>query len=518
MSQLSSQQIFDLASRHLQAGRLREAEELFRRILSEQPEHVGAIYLSGLIATRLGEKEAAVKLISRALALNSDLPQGHYNLGIALQNSGRLREAIEAYRQEIARTPDHVEAHSNLGAALKELGELDQAIIAYRRALDIQPNRAEVHNNLANALKETGRLDEAIVAYRHAIALKYDFAEAHGNLADALARKGLVSEAIDACRAAVGLQPGSADMHWDLAFYLLLLGRFEEGWKEFEWRLERNGGRLKRSFPQPRWNGEDPRGKTVLLFAEGGFGDAIQFVRYATLVCHRGARVLLECQPTLVRLLQSVKGISQVVAAGDALPAFDWQIPLQSLPMIFNTILDSVPADVPYISPPPELATEWARRLAGDTTFKVGLAWAGSAVNNDKRSRFLAELTPLGEVEGVTFYSLQKGLPADQATPAGMRLQRIADPLADFADSAALVSNLDLVISVDTSVAHLAGALGKRVWVLIPKEAEFRWMLDRTDSPWYPTMRLFRQRTDSDWLGVSQDMATQLRQLVGAAK
>jgi hypothetical protein len=331
---------------------------------------------------------------------------------------------------------------------------------------------------LAYALNESRRFDEAIACYRQTISLKPEFARAH----------------------------------WNYALLLLSLGEFQEGWKEFEWRLRLPDMRLARDFPQPRWTGQDPRGKTILLFTEGGFGDAMHFIRYAPLVAARGATVLLECQAELLPLLSRVRGVSAVFARGERLPAFDWQTPLQSLPLAFGTTMNTIPADVPYLSAPPQRIAQWATRLAGDPSFKVGLAWAGSA-EHDVRSCPLATFAPLAAIPDVTFYGLQKGPQANQPVPPGLRLIQMGHELHDFADTAALVSNLDLVISVDTSVVHLAGGLGRPVWTLISGRPELRWLRDRTDSPWYPTMRLFRQPSRGDWDGVIRRVAAELAQL-----
>jgi hypothetical protein len=296
-----------------------------------------------------------------------------------------------------------------------------------------------------------------------------------------------------------------------------MLGEFEEGWKEFEWRLRVPQMRLARDFPQPRWTGREARGKTILLFAEGGFGDALHFIRYAPLVAARGATVLLECQAELLPLLSRVRGISAVFARGERLPAFDWQTPLQSLPLAFGTTLKTIPAEVPYLSAPPQRIAQWAKRLAGDPSFKVGLAWAGSA-EHDARSCSLATFAPLAAIPDVTFYGLQKGPQANQPVPPGLRLIQMGDELGDFADTAALVSNLDLVISVDTSVVHLAGGMGRPVWTLIPCDSDFRWLRNRTDSPWYPTMRLFRQPAGGPWGPAVESIAAALEKHVSRGR
>jgi Flp pilus assembly protein TadD len=449
---------------HHRAGRLAEAERIYRQVLSQQPDYPEALKLLGVLAAQVGKSDAGVELIRRAIRFKSNDAEAHNNLGVILRDKGQFDEAIAACRQAIRLNPDFAEAYNNLGNALVDVGQLDEAIASCRQAIRLKPDYALAYVNLGNALKDNGRLDEAIAACRRAIELKADFALAHLNY----------------------------------ALLLLVRGDFEEGWKEFEWRMRVPQVRQARDFPQPRWTGQDPAGKTILIFTEGGFGDSLQFIRYAPLVAERGARVLLECQAELASLLKRVRGISAVFVRGQPLPTFDWQTALQSLPLVFGTTVETIPADVPSLSAPPDRVAPWTKRLAGDRSVKVGLAWAGGAPR-DRRCCPLATFGPLAAIEGVTFYGLQKGPAANQPVPPGLRLIQLGDELGDFADTAAVVSNLDLVISVDTSVAHLAGAMGKPVWTLISSVYDFPWLRDRLDSPWYPTMRLFRQERYGDW-------------------
>ena len=463
--QMTVEQQLEAGLSHHKAGHLAEAERIYRQILAQHPNHPEALKLLGVLAAQVGKSDAGMELIRRAIQLKPDDAEAHNNLGVVLRNTGQFDEAIAAYRQAIRLKPDFAEAHNNLGSALVDVGELDEAIACCRRAIRLKSDSALLHGNLGNALKDNGQLEEAIAACRRAIELNADFVQAH----------------------------------WNYAWLLLTLGEFEEGWKECEWRLRMPQWiQLGRDFSQARWTGQEARGKTILLISDARFGDALQFIRYAPLVAARGATVLLECQGELAPLLKRVRGISAVFARGERLPTFDWQTPLLSLPLAFGTTLKTIPADVPYLSAPPERIAQWAKRLAGDSLFKVGLAWAGSA-GRDVRSCPLATFAPLAGIGGVTFYGLQKGPQANQPVPPGLRLIQMGDELADFADTAALVSNLDLVISVDTSVAHLAGGLGRPVWTLISCNPGFQWLRDRTDSPWYPTMRLFRQPARGDW-------------------
>jgi tetratricopeptide (TPR) repeat protein len=503
MAELTIQQAFDLAVQHHQAGRLRQAEQLYRQILAQWPEHAGATHLLGVLAHQVGRNDIAVDLIRRAIALNPNYAEAHSNLGVALQDKGQLDEAIAAYRQAIALNPNLPEAHISLGDALRGKGQLDEAIAACRQAIGLSPTHADAHYNLGNALKDKGQIDEAIAAYRQAIALRPDYAEAHNNLGAALAGKGHFEEAVVAYRQAIALNPNLPEVHHNISIALLALGHFAEGWEEFESRLQLPWLRLNRGFSQPQWDSSDPAGKTVLLFTEGGFGDALQFIRLVPQATARGGRWFLECQPELVTLLDKTPGVERIIPRGQPLPEFDMQIPLQSLPRVLKITLENIPNKVPYLNPPADRVERWAAKLAGETRLRVGLAWAGNqGAKGDLRTRSIGVFAPLAAVEGVKFFSLQKGDGSEQPPPAGMNLADFSGELSDFADTAALVRNLDLVVTVDTSIAHLAGALARPVWVLIPFMADFRWLHKRTDSPWYPTMRLFRQATFGDWPSV----------------
>jgi tetratricopeptide (TPR) repeat protein len=576
MAQLTIQQAFDLALQHHQAGRLREAERLYRQVLAQQPEHADALHSLGVIAHQVGRNDIAVGLILRAIALNPNLPEAHYNLGIALGDKGQLDEAIAAYRQAIALRPNYAEAHNNLGNALKDKGQLDEAIAACRRAIALKPNNAEAHNNLGNVLRDKGQLDEAITtcrraialnpnlpqahsnlgnalkdkeqldeaiaAYRQAIALNPNLPEAHSNLGSVLRDKGQLDEAIAACcraialrpsyseahsnlgsvlrdkgqldeaiaafRQAVALNPNLPEAHFNLSLSLLTSGDFQQGWEEYEWRWKcKDFPPSRRNFAQPQWDGRPLEGRAILLHAEQGLGDAIQFIRYLPLVVQRGGRIIVECQAELQRLFQTMAGICQVVAFGQPLPAFDLHCPLLSLPRVFGTNLANVPHIVPYLSPDPALVDAWSRRPgSGNRPLRVGLAWAGSPrfKGNRARSLNLQQLAPFAAVPGVKFYSLQKGAAGEQAKspPVGLELVDLGPDLNDFADTAAVMSLMDLIITTDTSVPHLAGAMGRPVWLMLQFAPDWRWLLERQDSPWYPTMRLFRQSRTGDWDGV----------------
>jgi tetratricopeptide (TPR) repeat protein len=518
MAQLTIQQAFDLALQHHRAGHLQEAEKLYRQILVHQPNHAEATHLLGMIAHQVGQKDIAENLIRQAIAIRPDNFGAYINLGIILAGKGELDAAIVAYRQAIAVNPNLPEGHSNLGIALNIKGQVDEAIAAHRRAIGLRPGYSEARN-LGFALKDKGDLDEAVTAYRQAVACRPDYAEAHSDLGNALRESGRLDEAIAAYGRAVALNPSLPEAHYHLATALLAKGDFELGWREYEWRQKcKELSSQARNFTQPRWDGCSFEGRTLLIHAEQGFGDAIQFFRYLPLVVQRGGKIIVECHPELERIFQAAAGSCQVVARGQPPPNFDLHCSLLSLPQVFGATLADIPKDVPYLQPDAEETRRWQGRLADHSTvMKVGLVWAGSSGHKNDRNRSieLARLAPLMQTPGVGFFSLQKGNvdTGAKTSPAGMELIDWTRDLKDFADTAALIANLDLVIAVDTAVAHLAGAMGKPVWTLLPFVPDWRWLLEREDSPWYPTMRLFRQPLRGDWDSVIRRVADELRLL-----
>ena len=355
--------------------------------------------------------------------------------------------------------------------ALARQDKLSEAIVCYQRALTLRPDLAEAHCNLGVALFDQGKLAEAVACYHHALSAKPDYAQAHSNLGVALAEQGKLQEALACYRQAIRLEPDYAEAHFNLAYFSLLDGRFDEGWSEYEWRLTRRDI-TSPPFEQPLWDGSSLHGKTILLFNEQGLGDTLHFIRHAPLVKQAGGTVMVQCQPPLVRLLTTCAGIDHVVPEGTPIPVFDVQAPLLSLPRILRTNLANIPADIPYLRADPELSGSWQRKLAGIQGCKVGIVWQGNPDHglDRRRSVPLLAFAPLAEVPGVRLVSLQKGAGREQLPELADRLHLLdlADELEDFADTAALLSNLDLVITVDTAVAHLAGALGITVWLALP--------------------------------------------------
>jgi Flp pilus assembly protein TadD len=469
---------------HHQAGRLQAAEALYRTILAAEPGHTEALHFLGVIAYQTGKLADAAELLARAIGANPGVAAYHHHLGLVNSAAGRLDEAVASFNTALRLAPDLAEAHSGLGNVLKDLGRLEEAISRYRRALEAKPDFADAYSNLGNVLELLGRHAESASAYEAALRFRPDHAEAH----------------------------------WNHSLLLLLLGDFERGWAEYEWRWQTKGF-ARRNYPQPRWRGERAPGRTILLHAEQGLGDTIQFARYASIVKAYVGKVVFECQRPLLRLLSGCTGIDVLIAEGDEPPAFDLYAPLLSVPGILETNLARIPSATGYVVPDPDRVAHWRRRLAGLEGYRVGIGWQGNAkyAKDRYRSIPLAQFAPLAQVPGVRLVSLQKGAGEEQLEAFRSRLPildfsaELDEASGPFVDTAAILESLDLVITSDSALAHLAGAVGVPVWVALPSAPDWRWLLGRDDSPWYPGMRLFRQKTLGDWAGVFQDIAQALR-------
>lgn len=483
----------------------KNAERICKEILQRKKKNVDVLHALGVIYFEQGMADLAETYVRKAIRLEPSFADAWNNLGNILQQKKKFDEAITAYREALRINSGLPQTYFNLGIAFQEKGRFHDAVNHYKQAIQKGFTGVGVYNNMGLAYHETGQLDEAEIMFGKAIEIHPGFAEAQYNLGNILRDKKLMNKAVDAYRKAFMVNPEYADAHWNLSQVLLMLGDFQQGWEEYEWRWRLEGNKP-RVFSQPLWDGSDIRGKTILLHTEQGFGDAIQFIRYAPLVSERGARVVVECQRELAEVFRGVAGVEQVVIQGEDLPEFDLSCPLLSLPRLFDTDLGNIPAGIPYIRADHQLREKWKGRVQREAGLKAGLVWAGGPRHKKDRYRScsLEVFAPLGAVEGVIFYSLQKGEAAGQVQdpPRGMNLVDHTDEIGDFSDTAALIENLDVVISVDTAVAHLAGALGRPVWTLIPYAPDWRWMLDREDSPWYPTMRLFRQPVMGDWATV----------------
>jgi tetratricopeptide (TPR) repeat protein len=494
-------------------------------LLAGSPRRAEALNKHGAALRRLGRLEEALAAYDEALAIEADCVEALNNRGIALWHLRRLEEALASYDRALALRPEYAAAWNNRGYALHSLGRLDEALASYDRALAIRPDYADAWSNRGYTLYHlaSGCVEEALANYDRALAIKPDCVEALNNRGNALRELGRVEEALASYSAAIAIKPDYANAHWNEALTRLSAGDFARGWEKYEWRWRLDQLRdHQRDFHAPLWVGrQELSGKTILLHAEQGFGDTLQFCRYAPAIAAMGASVVLEVQAPLKSLLRSLPGVEQVVGQGEPLPPLDFHCPLMSLPLAFGTELGTIPAHSPYLRANPFHTAARRERLAKFDGAKIGLVWAGSAWAHipaaswmdRRRSMRLQQMRELGTIDHITLVSLQKGEPAGQAQdpPEGMALVDWTEELRGFADTAALVEALDLVITVDTSVAHLAGALGKPVWVLNRHDRCWRWLRDREDTPWYPSMRLFTQPSPSDWGTVIRRVAAELR-------
>ncbi len=505
-----------------------EAEGVLRRVVEIWPDDDDATYGLGIALNQQGRLGEALAILKAAVTRAPKRADIHRELGDILQQHHQLIAAEEAYRTAIALRPDYAEAYVSLGSMLGVLGRIDESVALLRSASTISPALPEAHVNLGAILVVKGEPGAAETSLRQALALKPNDTSALSNLASALFLQERLDEAEAAWRALLALSPSEAHAHTALGETLLAQGKLREGWTELEWRWRSEMKFLQaRNFAQPEWQGEALNGKTILLYGEQGLGDVLQFVRFAPIVAARGGRVILEVFGPVARLCESVSGVVQVVKAGDQLPPFDVHLPLMSIPRILETTLDAIPAQIPYLHANTEPILRWAKRLMFRDGLRVGLVWSGDPRKHDmrantvdgRRSMSFARMAPLLDVPDVTFISLQKGAAADElaAFPASRRPIDFMEEVTDFADTAALVANLDLVITVDTSVAHLAGAIGKPVWILSRFAGCWRWLLDRDDSPWYPTARLFRQKAPGDWEEVIARVAEELRKYAASS-
>jgi tetratricopeptide (TPR) repeat protein len=500
-----------------EAGRLQEALGLLQQAAVAAPDSAAAQHNLGVALAQAGRKEEAEAHLREALRLQPEYAECHVNLGSVLRDLRRPEAALEHYRTAARLRPTWAGAFINLGLGLCEAGKHAEAVVALKHATRLDPNAKEGFNSLGLALAEVGRWTEAEAAYEQALRLDPAYAEAHANLGSCFKEQQRLAEALACYDIALAVQPDSVSAHYNQALTLLQAGDYEPGWPAYEWRWQRPASPM-RPFPHPRWDGSSFAGKTLLLWCEQGMGDNIHFVRYASQVKARGGTVWLECPPGLVRLLSSCPGVDRVLPGGEGLPPFDLQIPLMSLPAVFGTTLETVPADIPYLSVEPERVQRWKEPLAEVAGFRIGVVWQGNPKFGWDRFRSfpLTSLAPLAEVEGVRLVSLQKGPGVEQVRRLNgcldiIELEAGLDEDGAFLDTAAVMQNLDLVVSSDTAAAHLAGALGVPVWMAVAAVADWRWGIGQDETPWYPSMRLFRQARLYDWSSVFESMADELR-------
>jgi len=487
-----------------QTRRQQEALDLLRSAVESSPGQVHHLLNLAMVLWAQGKVDEFLSTVRKAVDLRPDLAESHINLGHGLRKSGDYVGAVAAYRRADLLEPDKPELQNDLGVALAESGRMDESISHLRAATTRWPACPELQNNLGNALRETGRSEEAISCYDRALELRSNYPEANNNRGAALQDLCDLDGAISAYHQALRLRPQYAAAKYNLATAMLTIGEFSDAWQYYEARWEATPTPRRWTCSQPLWDGRPLKDSTILLHTEQGYGDSIQFVRFAEDVVARVGKVLLLCGVSLKRLFLSVKGTAGVFTEGDELPPFDCHCPLLTLPKIFGVTLATIPRSIPYLAPQAPDIGRWRTRLGcRSDKMRVGLAWAGRQwpYHNRKRSIGLAALAPILSVPGIECFSLQFGAGSEQTAEYSSRegLIDLTDEHRDFADTAALVSQLDLVITCDTAVAHLAGALAIPVWVALPYAADWRWLLIREDSPWYPTMRLFRQKKPNDW-------------------
>jgi tetratricopeptide (TPR) repeat protein len=493
-----------------------EAEEAYREAVLLRPGYSRCLYNLGVAMAKQEKLEQAAGCYRRALEANPDEARALDGLADTLVRMGKTQELMEYLSAAEIANPDRAELHHARGLALAAQGEWEQAARSHGRALELRPDYAEASCYLGKTQLQLDWVEEAIAFFRQAITRHPDLAELRNNLGYALARRGQVVEALNCYEEALKLKPDFAECRSNRGQTLLQLGDYVRGWVDYEWRWR--GTELARQVARPLWDGGPLHGRAILLLGEQGLGDTLQFVRYAALVKQRGGTVILACQKALLGLLQSCPGIDVLMAHGEAPPEFDVFAPLMSLPSILGTTLETVPAYVPYLHVRPELVEAWRGELRPLGRFLIGVAWQGSpGYGHDRLRSFpLAQLEPLARLPGVTLISLQKGPGAEQAHELQGRFpivdlaDRIDRETGPFLDTAAIIKTLDLVVGCDSALVHLAGALGAPVWVAHTLVCDWRWMMNREDSPWYPTARLFRQTSLGDWAGVFTRMADAL--------
>ncbi len=549
--------IYEQAISLHQSGKLVEAETLYTRLLAQFPGNPLVLTGLGIIALQRGQIPEGIEKLERSLKIEPAQPSAHQNLGLALRTVNRLEEALACFDRAIAAAADNADAHDYRGIVLQDLRRLEEALASHERAIALAPHRDSGFNNRGAVLLELNRPEEALESLDQAIRLNPHSADAYCNRGNALRILGRLDQALASCDRALDLRPDHARAHinrgavceelmrlddaqacfdratelepndvlarWHSCTMKLLNGDFDEGWRLFEWRWKMPAQKdAVRKFSQELWLGDSPlSGKTLLIHPEQGLGDTIQFCRYATLANALGAKVILEAPQPLVALVSTLKGDITVIEKGKPLPPFDLHCPIMSLPLAFKTTIADIPSPIPYLYPSAEKQQEWRHRLGHRTKLRVGLAWSGAAghLNDRNRSIPLHLFKPLLQLPA-EYHSLQREIrPGDAAMLPELLQLRLHDAeLRDFSDTAALVNEMDLVISVDTSIAHLAGALGKPLWILLPLLPDYRWMLNRLDTPWYPTATLFRQDARGDWMPVINKVISQIQSHYGVAK
>ena len=487
-----------------QSGQLELAETQYKNLLNYLPNNPSLLTNLGTIALQKGRLEDGVRIIEASLKIEPNQINALNNLGTALQGINRPDDALASYDRAIALNPDYADSFSDRGNVLRDLKRLDEALASYDRAIALNPGYADAYYNRGIILKDLKRLDEALASFDRAIALNPDYADAFSNRGNTLQDLKRLDEALASYDCAIALKPDYAGANWNKSLLKLLMGEYLEGWKLYEWRWKKEQHIDSiREYHQPLWLGDESLiNKTILIYLDQGFGDYIQCIRYAALVEQLGAKVILEVPLELMTLCSTLKGNFTLLESKKPLPFFDYHCPVMSLPLALKTTVETIPAQIPYLYVDEEKKKQWNEKLGAKTLTRIGLVWSGFSkhTNDHNRSMLLKQLTILFSLP-VGFHSLQKEVrEIDIKTLTDFpNLHQHQEDLLDFSDTAALIDAMDLVISVDTSVAHLAGAMGKKTFILLPYSPDWRWMLDKMDSPWYPTATLFRQPAMGDW-------------------
>jgi tetratricopeptide (TPR) repeat protein len=499
----------------LALSRFEEAVAGYDKAIGLKPELAQAFVNRGHAMFGLNRFDEAIGSYDRALAISPGEHDAYVNRGVALASLSRWADALASYDSALVIHPDNINTLCNRGLALNALGRFGDALASFDRIVAIEPNHALALGNRGFSLKNMDRFEEALASYDRAVAISPGLKDLLSNRAIVQVDLERFDEAIASCQQALTIDPSDVKARYNMGLVKLMTGQLEGGWVDYDarWQLDAMQS-WRRHFHKPWWFGmADVRGKRLLLHPEQGFGDTIMFVRYVPLLVERGATVILEAQRALLPLLAQIEGLAAITPLGDPLPDFDVHCPLMGLPRAFGTTLDTIPRGA-YLSVPASQMHIWRERLSAFPGPRVGLVWAGNPTHdNDRhRSTSLRELIPLIGGSAAKFFSLQKELRAGDAEllAANPGIIHLGNDLLTFEDTAAVVSNLDVVITVDTSVAHLAGALGKPVWIMLPYIPDWRWLLDREDSPWYPTARLFRQTTRDDWKGVVERLGSEM--------
>ncbi len=504
-----------------ETGEIDLALQSYEKALSIKPDYAEALHNLAIIFLTRGDFTTAADYAKKALTAAPDFALAYNTIGFCRQQLGHLRDAAVCYQKAIELKPDYAEAYNHLGVLLCDQSNYIEAVDAFQKAIAIDPDYAELYNNMAIAKKGLCAFDEAIENYRKAAELDPAFFQAFNNLANSLRDKGLCNEAIENYDRAIEINPDYAEAYWNRALAMLLNGDLLEGFRQYQWRRVPSLGIVTypHSYDKPRWDGRPINGKTILIHFEQGFGDSIQFIRYLPKLKEIGATVIFQARAPMLDLLKDFTGIDKLIESkpnSGVTEDFDFYAALMDLPAIFQTTMQTIPSDVPYLFAGKAKTEEWKERL-NSTDYKVGITWAGKSTNeNDAiRSCKLNNFEPLAKINGVKLFSLQKEDAAKQIDQfENNEIENLAHHIKDFSDTAGAIENLDLVISVDTAVLHLAGAMGKPAWALLPFAPDWRWLLDRDDSPWYPTLKLFRQKKYADWKNVFKEVTEELKKAV----